>query len=78
MVLDWRLPGIMRGMMRVPRRKRARLPCRTWTADEDKKLIELCRIGATSDLWKTVFPDRRFGEVAERRLDLRPPLAPLL
>jgi hypothetical protein len=46
--------------------------------DEDITLIELCRLGATSDIWTIAFPNRRFGEVAERRLDLGPPLAPLL
>jgi hypothetical protein len=44
----------------------------------DAKLIDLCSIGATCDLWKTVFPDRRFGEVAERRFELKPAMPPLL
>ncbi|QJU59845.1 hypothetical protein HL653_20730 [Sphingomonas sp. AP4-R1] len=64
--------------MRRSRRRPAWPPSRPWTPDEDRTLVELCQIGATCDIWKTVFPDRRFGEVAERRLDLRPPLAPLL
>ncbi len=54
------------------------MPFRAWTEEEDAKLIDLCRIGATCDLWKTVFPDRRFGEVAERRYELKPVMPPLL
>ncbi len=60
------------------RHRREKLWARAWTVEEDTKLIELCRLGATSDLWSTVFPDRRFGEVAERRFDLKPPMPPLL
>ena len=60
------------------RRKRIPFIVRPWSADEDAKLIDLCSIGATCDLWKTVFPDRRFGEVAERRFELKPAMPPLL
>lgn len=60
------------------RRKRVQYCSRAWTAEEDAKLIDLCSIGATCDLWKTVFPDRRFGEVAERRFELKPAMPPLL
>jgi hypothetical protein len=65
------------GMARS-RRKFTRPVARPWSDEEDERLFELCRLGASSDLWPTVFPDRRFGEVADRRLDLKPPLAPLL
>jgi hypothetical protein len=60
------------------RRKWVRPPSLPWTAEEDAILVELCRIGASSDLWPTALPRRRFGEVAERRLDLKPPIAALL
>ena len=62
----------------MARRRRAYDPVRSWSEAEDAKLRDLCRIGATCDLWKTVFPDRRFGEVAERRFELKPVMAPLL
>lgn len=60
------------------RRKREHHSFRAWTDAEDAKLIDLCRLGATCDLWRTVFPDRRFGEVAERRFELKPAMPPLL
>jgi hypothetical protein len=60
------------------RRKQTQYQPRPWTEEEDAKLFDLCRIGATCDLWKTVFPTRRFGEVAERRYELKPPRPPFL
>jgi hypothetical protein len=32
-------------------------------------------IGLSSDYWHLEFPDRRFGDIAERRLDLAVPAA---
>jgi hypothetical protein len=58
----------------MPRRKR-RPPPRPWTPDEDRRLSAMIRLGLSCDYWHIEFPDRRFGEIAERRLDLNIPRA---
>lgn len=42
-----------------------------WTKEEEEKLQEISRIGLTCDCWKSVFPERTFGDVAEKRLIMR-------
>lgn len=42
-----------------------------WSKEEEEKLQEISRIGLTCDCWKSVFPDRTFGDVAEKRLTMR-------
>lgn len=49
-----------------------------WTPEEDECLREAVRIGLCSDAWGAAFPGRTFGEIAERRLDLRISPAPLI
>jgi hypothetical protein len=44
---------------------------RPWTPAEDDKIVEVTRIGLASDLWHHALPGRTFGEIAERRLQLR-------
>lgn len=55
------------------RRRRARPQLRPWSDDEDQRLRFMLGCGLAADFWKTEFPDRRFGEVLERRLELRIP-----
>lgn len=59
-------------------RRRKIGPARPWTADEDAKLVEICAAGLSSEFWTETIPTRSWGEIAERRLDLKPPLAPLI
>lgn len=42
-----------------------------WTQAEDDKLVEMAAVGASSDTWERCFPRRTFGEVADRRAQLR-------
>jgi hypothetical protein len=42
-----------------------------WTPDDDAKLIDMVRIGLCVDYYGPSFPDRRFGDILERRLELR-------
>lgn len=42
-----------------------------WSPEEEKQLQDACRAGLSCDYWKTVFPDRTFGDVAEKRLTMR-------
>lgn len=61
----------------MPRRRRRPAP-RPWTAEEDARLREIMAIGLCNEFWSTALPDRSFGEIVERRLDLAVPIAPLL
>jgi hypothetical protein len=44
---------------------------RPWTAEEDAEVIAIANCGVNSWAWQTNLPDRSFGEIAERRLELR-------
>lgn len=65
----------------MPRRSR-RTPQlvepKPWTAEEDASLADICRIGLSSDYWTMAIPGRSFGEIAERRHDLKLELKPLI
>lgn len=41
-----------------------------WSADEDARLIEMASVGLCGTQWEAIFPDRRWGDVAERRMEL--------
>lgn len=49
-----------------------------WTEEEDETLREITALGLVSDAWPSALPGRRFGEIAERRLDLGLKSPPLL
>ena len=51
---------------------------RPWTPDEDDRLREMVAVGLSSDFWSSAFPDRSFGEIAERRLELNSKMAELI
>lgn len=51
---------------------------RPWTPEEDRRLGEMMAVGLSSDFWSTALPERSFGEIAERRLELKPETAALL
>lgn len=53
--------------MRHPRKDP---PSRPWTPEEDERLAAMLRTGLASEFWHLEFPDRRFGELTDRRLDL--------
>lgn len=44
---------------------------RPFTADEDRELIAAAGCGLAVDFYPAAFPDRRLGELLERRLQLR-------
>ena len=41
-----------------------------WSDDEDGQLIEVAQAGLCCTKWDAIFPDRRFGDIAERRMEL--------
>lgn len=55
----------------MKRRSRANPPRLPWTPEEESKLIEIASIGLDSAFWHLALPNRRFGEIADRRLELR-------
>jgi hypothetical protein len=46
-----------------------------WTPSEDAVLTEISAIGLANDFWPLALPNRRFGEIAERRVELGVKLA---
>lgn len=48
---------------------------RPWTPEEDATLVEIMTIGLANDFWSLALPDRRFGDIAERRIELGVKLA---
>lgn len=65
-----RVPGL-RMAGRVRRRRTKRPPTAPFTEAEDAKVVEITQIGLSSDLWHLALPERTFGEIVERRLQLR-------
>jgi len=59
-------------------RKKTIAPTRPWSPEEDEALAEICSIGLASDFWRLALPDRRFGDIVDRRRDLGLKMAPLL
>ena len=51
-------------------RRRARPPAAPFTLDEDAELKQMVRIGLSCDYYRIGLPDRGFGEILERRLQL--------
>ena len=45
-------------------------PRPAWSDDEDARLIEMAGAGLCGTQWEAIFPERRFGDVAERRMEL--------
>ena len=45
-------------------------PRPVWTADDDARLIEASEAGLCTTHWDAIFPERRFGDIAERRMEL--------
>lgn len=45
-------------------------PRPAWTAEEDARLIDMASAGLCGTQWEAIFPERRFGDVAERRMEL--------
>ncbi len=48
---------------------------RPWTPEEDATLAEIMTIGLANDFWPLALPNRRFGDIAERRIELGVKLA---
>lgn len=52
------------------RNMRAVDPRPIWTAEEDQRLIDVASAGLCGTQWDGLFPDRKFGDIAERRMEL--------
>jgi hypothetical protein len=50
--------------------QRVRQQARPWAPDEERLLIDAVSCGLSSYFWRYAFPDRQFGEIADRRLEL--------
>ena len=51
-------------------RRRARTQAAPFTLEEDAELKQMVRIGLSCDYYKLGLPDRGYGEILERRLQL--------
>jgi|TARA_Y100000815_G_scaffold141107_1_gene127664 hypothetical protein len=51
-------------------RRRAKAPAAAFTLEEDAELKDMVRIGLDCNYYQVGLPDRGFGEILERRLQL--------
>lgn len=56
---------------KIPAWKRPWPEPKPWTPEEEARLIDAAGCGLSCDYWKDIFPDRRFGDVADKALNLR-------
>jgi hypothetical protein len=56
--------------MAIKAQWKRRAPASPFTAAEDAELVRMVACGLASDFWHIGLPDRPFGEIADRRLQL--------
>ncbi len=56
----------------VARRRNMRKvdPRPPWSDEEDQRLIDMAQAGLCGTQWVAIFPDRKWGDLAERRMEL--------